>query len=54
MNEPANFGNGDIIEGCQDNLLNNPPYVPGISSYLILHFKVNIVNSVLSYFLQAL
>ena len=28
MNEPANFGDGDIIEGCPVNNLNNPPYVP--------------------------
>ncbi|CAG7733772.1 unnamed protein product [Allacma fusca] len=30
MNEPANFVNGDRDEGCSQNSINNPPYVPGI------------------------
>jgi alpha-glucosidase len=30
MNEPANFVNGDISEGCEISQYNNPPYVPKI------------------------
>ncbi|XP_071742785.1 LOW QUALITY PROTEIN: sucrase-isomaltase, intestinal [Lepeophtheirus salmonis] len=28
MNEPANFGNGDIEQGCIANNVNTPPFVP--------------------------
>ena len=28
MNEPANFGSGDMIKGCPYNKYNNPPYLP--------------------------
>ena len=27
MNEPSNFGNGDIKKGCEKNHINNPPYI---------------------------
>jgi alpha-glucosidase (family GH31 glycosyl hydrolase) len=30
MNEPANWGVGDMEEGCANNSLNFPPYVPAI------------------------
>ncbi len=28
MNEPANWGKGDVKVGCENNKWNNPPYVP--------------------------
>lgn len=28
MNEPANWGKGDVKVGCANNKWNNPPYVP--------------------------
>jgi len=30
MNEPASWGMGDILQGCANDTINKPPYVPGI------------------------
>jgi len=32
MNEPANFVNGDMNEGCPSNTYNDPPYLPRVAS----------------------
>ncbi|CAL8083188.1 unnamed protein product [Orchesella dallaii] len=32
MNEPANWGKGDVVVGCENNKYNNPPYVPAIET----------------------
>lgn len=30
MNEPASWGVGDVLQGCSNDTINNPPYLPDI------------------------
>lgn len=43
MNEPANWGKGDVKVGCENNKWNNPPYVPSKKT-IFLHGKFATMN----------
>ena len=46
MNEPASWGQGDVIQGCANNNLNNPPYIGGNHEGLTLTINLELFECI--------